>query len=357
MTREQWLSDAAQLINDRLFAPAGLTTNGNTGRPLLEGLRVSVGWPTHRALSRNGRVVGQCIAPGVSKSGYTEIFVSPFLDDGISDGTAASEPGALETLVHEMGHAAAGQAAGHKRDFLKVCKAVGLDGPATATRAGMRLNGVLSEIIEELGPYPHAKLDITQIKKEPTRLLKASCINTDCPTSIDGGDTVRFTRKWVDVAYPTSPVCGEVMHVPAMTPGDDGGTPPNGPAEIDPDDEPEPDVGYEGDYDPDAPENEEPDPYAGDEPSAGDGDPSGDGDGESGDADGKDESSSDAPPNNKPGRGAGKSAGKGAGTQTPVSTGHTIDPNCSAGENGGPCLRCREGLTLAGLNTALAMIS
>lgn len=355
MTREQWLSDAAQLINDRLFAPAGLTTNGNTGRPLLEGLRVSVGWPTHRALSRNGRVVGQCIAPGVSKSGYTEIFVSPFLDDGISDGTAASEPGALETLVHEMGHAAAGQAAGHKRGFLKVCKAVGLDGPATATRAGTRLNAVLSEIIEELGPYPHAKLDITQIKKEPTRLLKASCVNTDCPTSIDGGYTVRVTRKWIDIAYPTCPVCGEVMYVPAMTPSDDdGGTPPDGPAEIDPDNEPEPDVGYDGDYDPDAPENEEPDPYAGDEPAAGDGEPSEDGDGESGDADGESGEDAPAPPSNKPGRGAG--AGKGSGTKTSVSTGHAIDPDCSAGENGGPCLRCREGLALAGLNAALSVI-
>ena len=187
MNREAYLTDFADKIIDRFLAPAGFETNSETGQPLSDKVRVSVGWPTTRALNKYGRTIGQCFHPRWSKAGYTEIFVSPYLDDVIQVGS---------TLVHELLHAALPFTYGHDHRFEAACLSIGLTGPATATVAGQQLAADLAQIVAEIGPYPHSAIDISMIPKATTRLLKCACVNENCPTQQNGGLVVRITWKW-----------------------------------------------------------------------------------------------------------------------------------------------------------------
>jgi hypothetical protein len=74
----------------------------------------------------------------------------------------------------------------------------------TATVASPELSDTLAEIVDEIGPYPHAALnpDESGKKKQGTRMLKLAC-----PAC---GYAVRTTAKWIDVGFPTCP-CGTEM--------------------------------------------------------------------------------------------------------------------------------------------------
>lgn len=186
-TREQWLNKAARQIEQRVFKPAGL------GLP--ERLRISCGWPSTKALSPNGRVLGQCFGPGCSADGTVEVFVSPALSEHLH---------VLETLTHELLHAAVGPDEKHGPVFKQGMAAIGLEGKATATEVhkGSALWEKLAAVGVAVGDYPHATLDKELRPKQSTRLLKV-----ECPKC---GYTVRVTRKWLDVGVPTC-CCGTKM--------------------------------------------------------------------------------------------------------------------------------------------------
>jgi predicted peroxiredoxin len=93
---------------------------------------------------------------------------------------------------------------GHKAPFARIAKRVGLEGKMTATHAGKTLAQRLNALAAEIGPYPHASLDMSQVKKQGTRLIKLVC--ADC------GYTVRTTAKWIEIGLPTC-ACGEEMEV------------------------------------------------------------------------------------------------------------------------------------------------
>lgn len=59
----------------------------------------------------------------------------------------------LESLTHELCHVAAGHKAGHKREFVKIAKAVGFKAPWTATPATPELIARLFGLLLKLGPY------------------------------------------------------------------------------------------------------------------------------------------------------------------------------------------------------------
>jgi hypothetical protein len=174
MTREQWLNALADKFRP-LFS--------DTGFILHEKLRISVGWPSHKALSRKKRVVGQCWSPECSTDGSTEIFISPFLGDAYQ---------AAETLLHEMIHACGLH--GHKGNFITCAKKLGFTTPWTSTPASDDLRTRIMEIVGTLPGYPHATLDQTAMeklaKKQSTRLIKCEC--ADCKY------VVRTTKKWLD---------------------------------------------------------------------------------------------------------------------------------------------------------------
>lgn len=188
MTREHWLSEMVKLLAED-FAMIG--------QPIkVDLVRVSVGFPSKRAMSMKHRAIGECWSPKVSASGLHEIFVSPLLGKGIE---------AAATLTHELVHSAVGTDKGHKGPFKKAALAIGLEGKMTATVAGKKLTERLNGLIDKVGEYPHSAISPHRgRKKEGTRLLKASC---------DGcGYTIRVTRKWADEGLPTC-ICGQIMEL------------------------------------------------------------------------------------------------------------------------------------------------
>ncbi len=191
-TREQWLAAAVTLLQDWVFSPEDIK---------LPPVRVSVGWPSQGGTRAIGKVIGQCWVKRVSADEVAQLFISPILGEVLED--------VLATLVHELIHAVDDCESGHKGDFRKMAKAVGLEGKMTATHAGKTLSHTLFDIVEELGLYPHAPLVFEEVekerkkKKQSTRQLKIECPND--------GYTARTTRKWLDdMGLPTCP-CGMEM--------------------------------------------------------------------------------------------------------------------------------------------------
>lgn len=181
-TREQWLQDAATAIREQCFAPNDIA---------VPPIHVSVGWPGGRG--KKDSVIGQCWATTASTDKTAHVFISPVLHRPIN---------VLETLVHEMVHAADDCKTGHRGAFARMAKSVGLTGKMTSTVAGKELKATLQEIGRELGPFPHAALRQGGPGKQSTRMLKVQCPDCDY--------TVRTTQKWLDQGLPTCP-CGTEM--------------------------------------------------------------------------------------------------------------------------------------------------
>jgi hypothetical protein len=184
MNREAWLKRASKLLTPMLEA---------AGSPPPLNIRYSCGWPS---VSKGGMRIGECWASTASKDGHFEIFISPTIDDPMR---------VLDILLHEMVHACVGLKHGHKGEFKRVAKAVGLKGRMTATHAGEELKGELINLCRKLGDYPHARLRKglrSGPKKQGTRLLRVACPTCDY--------TVRITQKWLNIGLPICP-CGTEM--------------------------------------------------------------------------------------------------------------------------------------------------
>jgi hypothetical protein len=176
-TRESYLQEAANLILDELIMPAVAAKGFEYPRPAF---RISVGWPKH---SRGGKAVAQCFTREASTDGRNEIFVTPEIDDPVR---------VMDAVAHELIHAVDDCASGHRNFFAAVARAIGLEGPLTATEAGPELAGKLSEIAGLLGGFPHHRMDIGKSHKPGgTRLVKVEC--SDC------GFHFRTSQKQIDL--------------------------------------------------------------------------------------------------------------------------------------------------------------
>jgi hypothetical protein len=172
--REAWLNAAVDKLRP-LFSGSGYE---------IPEIRVSVGWPSRGGLAVKKRVIGQCWFGMTAKDGKPQLFISPLLD------SVLDPQGVLATLVHEIGHVAAGPEAKHGPKFVKVMKAVGLAGKPTATHADEELLKRLESLATDLGPFPHSRLEpIAPPKVQSTRMIKMTC---GC------GYLARTTQKWLD---------------------------------------------------------------------------------------------------------------------------------------------------------------
>lgn len=172
--REEWLNAAVDKIRP-IFLGAGFT---------IPDVRVSVGWPSRGGLAVKKKVIGQCWFGSTAKDGKPQLFLSPVLEEVLDPG------GVLATLVHEVGHVAAGAEAKHGPKFVKMMKAVGLEGKPTATVAGADLLARLGDFAKDLGPFPHSALVPSKpLKPQSTRMIKMTCA---C------GYLARTARKWLD---------------------------------------------------------------------------------------------------------------------------------------------------------------
>lgn len=194
-TREEWLTAAIAHLAD-MFAEIGET---------VPAVRVSVGWPGGRG--NKNSTIGQCWSAEASKDKKAQLFISPVLDDAER---------VLDVLAHELIHAIDNLESGHRGRFAKIAKAIGLEGPMTATHAGDVLKIKLAAISLVLGDYPHAAISLignvplvpgqpvpvpprtSGPKTQTTRMLKVECAE-------GSGYKVRMTRTWLEELG--APIC------------------------------------------------------------------------------------------------------------------------------------------------------
>lgn len=182
-TREEWLKTAAEEVAP-IFTAEGFKLPAK--------LRFSCSWPVGSRGSK--KVLGQCVAPEASQDGSTEVYIVPTVDDSKL---------ALGVLVHELVHAAVGVRHGHKRPFAAACAKLGLVGKPAQALPGPDLTVKLERVLEAVGAYPHAAVNLDARKKQSTRMLKAVCPET--------GYTVRISRKWAEMGMPISPAGHEMV--------------------------------------------------------------------------------------------------------------------------------------------------
>lgn len=215
--REAWLMDAVNVFRPK-FEDMGFK---------LPSLRVSVGYGPDGARFENNVILGVALNNIYVNDQAFEIWISPEIQE---------QARALDILIHELAHCAAGFAAGHKGDFELIARMWGLQGPLTATQAGEGLRNDLELLTIELGTYPGSFVDLSKIKadvpvpagstlpprvgggaipristgptKQTSRLLKAECTEKDCAAY---GYTVRVTAKWLRIGPPKCPM-GHDMH-------------------------------------------------------------------------------------------------------------------------------------------------
>ncbi len=178
-TREAWLLGLANAL--RPFY-------GRHKAALPARVRISVGWPSKSATTARTRRIGECWYS--ASDGVPQVFVSPLLADQLQ---------VAAVLVHELVHAALGPGAGHGPAFRRVATRLGLAGPMRATHALPDLVAMLAQLVEVLGPYPHAAL---AAGGGPGRTAGTRMLKLTCPSC---GYTVRTTRKWLDVGQPFCP--------------------------------------------------------------------------------------------------------------------------------------------------------
>ena len=166
MNRETYLNKGVKALAS-LFQKQGYE---------LPPVNVSCSWPGGGSARTR---IGECWARSASKAGVNEIFISPTIDDPIK---------ALDVLAHELIHAIDDCQHGHRKEFTKIMRAIGLEGKPTATVAGERLHGELEKITAKLGDYPHQALNRPG-PKQKSRQLKAVC--SDC------GAVWRMSNQWL----------------------------------------------------------------------------------------------------------------------------------------------------------------
>lgn len=169
LNREGWLTEIAKRMEE-VFS---------IKRYRLKPYRLTCGWPCRMPLSLRGRRIGECHPPSTSKGGVSEIFISPLLEDPLE---------VAGVVAHEMIHVIAGNEAGHKGPFIKVCREMGMVGKPTSASPGPTLNNHIQLILDKVGAYPHTALTPTGrrvVVRSRSVRLKCEC---GCAVSIKTED-------------------------------------------------------------------------------------------------------------------------------------------------------------------------
>ena len=181
--RETWLTEGADQILSDIFPS---TTK-------LPKYRVACGYPPRH---RGGKVKGVCINASVSNDETFEVFINPSIEDGFE---------ALDVLTHELVHVADRNESGHKGNFVRLARMIGLEGKPTECKAGYNLAKQLRVIADLLGKYPHGSIGLDFSKKQSTRMLKVYCIDTvHCGFHFR---TSTFQINKIDFEIATCPAC------------------------------------------------------------------------------------------------------------------------------------------------------
>jgi len=166
LSRENYLIQATDIMRKSLFKPKGYKV------PKVE---LSISWATHGNNSRNtgkAKVLGQCFNRASSEKGINQVIITPNLDGTTIDGSLQI----LGVLVHELVHAVDDCVSGHGKAFKDCATAVGLTGPMRSTGESDELKEYLRKnIIDKLGKFPHAQVNLSKGKTQTTRNIKVEC--------------------------------------------------------------------------------------------------------------------------------------------------------------------------------------
>ena len=147
------------------------------------------------------KAVGVHYNPILSKNGFHEMMIEPSIDDSIE---------AVGILIYELTHAIQRHMFGdtvkaHGKEFKKIATAVGLTGKMTATVVSDDLKATIQTWIDEIGKYPHSSLNLSERKKQSTRMIKLFC---------DNGFIARASRTAIEnYGVPYCACCNEPMQV------------------------------------------------------------------------------------------------------------------------------------------------
>jgi len=169
-TRDEWLTAAVNMLNADVFEPAGIER-------LNASWRIACSWPGGGSARKR---IGECWPSGSSDDATREMFISPAEDDPLE---------VLGIVAHEMIHAIDDCEHGHRGPFRTMALAIGLEGKMTATTSGPELTVKLEKISQALGPYPHAKINLQDRKKQTTRMIKIVCLDDECGCILRGSRT------------------------------------------------------------------------------------------------------------------------------------------------------------------------
>ena len=160
----------------------------HVGLPLPENVRF--GFST----KGNGtQATGECWHSPASADGAYEVFIRADQEDPLT---------VLGILVRQLVHAALPAEESHGKRFKAATQKIGLVGKMRSAMPGHLLQARLKLLAEELGPLPHASLDLTwspfeRKKKQTNRYLRATCTQPVEEGSVtECGYSVRISSKW-----------------------------------------------------------------------------------------------------------------------------------------------------------------
>jgi hypothetical protein len=186
-------------------------------------VRISVGFG-YGAKQETPFIAGQTWARrATERDNAPTVFIGPMLD---------SPDEVLTVLVHELIHVALDCEDGHVGRFKSVAESIGLVPPLLQSHAGEFLAMEIADVVQLLGPYPHAALNVHASapvivgsdgnpitgperpitvgpKPQVSRWFKRVCLNPVCP--LCERFSGRFTRGVLALASPRCPGCNEPL--------------------------------------------------------------------------------------------------------------------------------------------------
>jgi hypothetical protein len=173
-TRENWLRDAVKKFRTLIEEVSGI---------VVPDVRVSMGYG---GIRYERDVAAVCYRRDADEFGLNQIFISP------AHGNAVK---VLESLLHELIHAALDNEDGHKGRFAEYAVRLGFDGPFTVTPASPGLKDELELLAIELGAFPHGKLTARQPAPVPGTVTVGG---GNTITSSGGSDRNRWISFYCD---------------------------------------------------------------------------------------------------------------------------------------------------------------
>ena len=176
------------------------------GRAAIDRLRVdfdAVGLPLPQSIrfgfstKGNGtQATGECWHSPASADGAYEIFIRADQDQPLA---------ILATLVGQLVHAALPAEDSHGKRYKSAASKIGLTGKMRSATPGHHLQTRLRLLAEELGPLPHASLDLSwspfeKKKKQTSRRLTVTCTKPAHEGAVtECGYSMSLTSKWAQM--------------------------------------------------------------------------------------------------------------------------------------------------------------